>query len=110
MLGVGQPTVFQNSFWACVASVWLAVWAIRRRGELDHELDSTAKLIRWLIAVCGLTLWPMIGSSTLRMSVGFTGMLFLVWPNTAYHLTRLLRFLHVLPKAKAGGLDNPNLT
>lgn len=94
-------TIPQNTFWACVASVWLAVWGIRYRGELDRELDFTAKVIRWLVAICGLTLWPWIGSSTLRILAGFTGMLFLVWPNTAFHLTKLLRVVHVLPGARA---------
>jgi hypothetical protein len=42
-----------------------------------------------------------LGATTkLRILVGVTGMLFLVWPNTAFHLTRLLRVLRVLPKAR----------
>lgn len=104
MLVTVPPPQFHSSFWACVIGVWLAVWAIRRQGELDWELDSTAKLIRWLIAICGLTLWPKINPAGLRISFGLTGMLFLVWPNTAYHLTRLLRFLHILPSAPRSGL------
>ena len=74
--------------------------AYREQGEFDHELDFAAKLIRWFVAVCGLTLWPWIGSTKLRIFVGVIGMLFLVWPNTAFHLTRLLRFLRVLPKGR----------
>jgi len=93
-------TVPQNSFWACVAGIWITIWALRKQGELDHELDFTAKFIRWFVAVCGLTLWPWIDSTRLRILVGVIAMLFLVWPNTAFHLTRLLRFLCVLPKAR----------
>jgi hypothetical protein len=101
--------VFQNSFLACVIGVWLAVWAIRYRGELDYELDSTARFIRWFVAICGLTLWLKIDSQALRITVVLTGMLFLVWPNTAYHLTRLLRFLRVLPQAKLGKADHEDV-
>jgi hypothetical protein len=73
---------------------------------LDHELDSTAKLIRWCIAIVGLAVGAMMNSETLRLSAGLTGLLFLVWPNTAYHLTNLLRFLRVLPKAVRSGDDD----
>jgi hypothetical protein len=98
--------VFQNSWWVGVISIWFTVWAIRYQGELDRELDSTAKLIRWLIAIPSLALVPMVNSDTLRMSVFIVGLLFLVWPNTAYHLTKLLRFLRVLPETKPGEIDH----
>jgi len=99
-----------NSYWACVLSVWAGVWAIRHRGELDHELDIVAKVIRWLIAILGLTVWPLFDSSNIRICIGLTGMLFLVWPNTAYHVTRLLRSLHILPKVKTEEVETRTLT
>jgi hypothetical protein len=99
--------IIDNSWWwKDVTGIWFAVWAIRSKGELDRELDPTARLIRWLVAIPCLTLSPKIDSETLRLSVGITGLLFLVWPNTAYHLTKLLRFLHVLPKAVRSGDDD----
>ena len=43
---VGGPA----SIWTAMANIWIAVRAIRRKGELDYELDDTAKFIRWVVA------------------------------------------------------------
>jgi len=90
------------SIWAAIANIWIAVWAIRRKGELDYELDDTAKFIRWIIAsLClGIPIFrpDVFKSPSSRISLGLIGLAFLVWPNLAYHLTNLLRFLRLLPK------------
>jgi hypothetical protein len=95
---VGGPA----SIWAAIVNIWIAAWAIRRQGELDYELDPTAKFIRWIVAsLClGIPIFrpEVLKSPSLRISLGLIGLAFLVWPNLAYHLSNLLRFLRLLPK------------
>jgi hypothetical protein len=85
---------------AAILNIWLAAWAIRRKGEFDYQLDQTAKAVRWiLVAVC-LGLPFRIGqllNPTMRVCLGIAGIAFLVWPNLAYHMTRFLRLIKVLP-------------
>jgi hypothetical protein len=88
---------------AAICNIWFLVWALRRQGELDYELDSTAKRIRWTVVAIFLgtpILRPELFNSlpSLRLWVALVGLLFLVWPNFAYHLTRLLRSLRVIAK------------
>jgi hypothetical protein len=97
--------------WVAIANIWFVVWAIRRRGELDYELDSTAKLVRWLLAITCLGVairFPqLLNPPPVRVCIGFLGIAFLVWPNLAYHLTRLLRSLRILPRPEPKELNNP---
>jgi hypothetical protein len=97
--------------WLAIANIWFLVWAIRRRGELDYELDSTAKLIRWALAIVCLGVpvrFPqLINPPAIRVCLGFAGVAFLVWPNLAYHLTRFLRSLGILPRQDPKELNNP---
>ena len=98
--------------WSAIANVWFAVWAIRHKGELDYELDSSAKLIRWfVVAIClGLTIQlpQLLNPPWFRLSVGLLGVAFLAWPNFAYHLTRILRRLKLLRNRSPDGLNQPN--
>ena len=32
-----------------IANIWFCVWAIRHKGELDYDLDTTAKWIRSMV-------------------------------------------------------------
>jgi hypothetical protein len=102
MTGLDAPAFSISGTWAAVANIWFVVWAVRRRGEFDYKLDTTAKLARWLIAlVClfaAIQLPQLLNPPPLRICVGLIGLTFLVWPNTAYHLTRILRRLKVLPE------------
>lgn len=85
---------------ASLGSVWVCSWAIRRAGEFDYPLDFTAKLVRWALVIVLLgsaEYFP--GLSTYRLALGSAGIAFLAWPNFAYHLTRLLRWCRLLPKA-----------
>jgi hypothetical protein len=79
---------------AAVLSIWFVVWAIRRQGEFDYELDKTAQLIRWSVVFIGFGLIPRVPdewqyAGYLRLTLGFIAMLFLCWPNFAYHVRRL---------------------
>jgi len=95
---------FPIGIWSAIANVWFVAWAIRHRGELDYQLDHAAQIIRWLFVAffLGVPIQAprLLTSPNLRMSFGIVGMAFLVWPNCAYHLTRLLRRWRVLPNAE----------
>jgi hypothetical protein len=97
--------------WVAIANIWLVVWAIRHKGELDYELDSTAKIVRWLLVIIcfGVVIrFPqLLNPPPVRVCIAFLGLAFLVWPNLAYHLTRLLRSLRILPRQDPKELDNP---
>jgi len=70
--------------------IWLSVWAIRRKAEVDYPLDARALGIRWSVVVTGLTIGRMASNGYVRL-IGFSlGLLFLCWPNCAYHLTKLV--------------------
>lgn len=70
-----------TSTWIAIANIWFVIWAIRRRGEFDYDLDSTAKLLRWLTALACLCLaieFPRVFKSTnVREGVGIVGIAFL---------------------------------
>ena len=92
---------------AGVGAVWVCAWAIRRKGELDYPLDSTAKVVRWVAVVILMGIpanFPSLPIN-LRRVLDFSGIAFLAWPNFAYHLTRFLRSCKLLPNA---GLPPPN--
>ena len=97
--------------WAAVLNVWFVAWAIRRGGDLDYRLDSTAKFVRWFVAmVClgtAVELPQLLNPPAFRVCMGFVGIAFLVWPNLAYHLTSFLRRLRILPRHNPEGLNNP---
>jgi hypothetical protein len=88
-------------------SLWMLLWGIRWKGELDYELDDTAKHIRWLRVLVG---WATLMMSTVpRISFAWGILLgwiwataFLAWPNFAYHLTRVLRRCKLLRNPDPG--------
>ena len=83
-----------------ILNIWFVWWAIRFKGELDYMLDLTARVIRWLVIaiclgfVCGLP--ELVYPPTLRVCVAFIGVAFLVWPNLAYHATRVVRLIKLI--------------
>jgi hypothetical protein len=90
---------------AAICNIWFVVWAIRSKGELDYHLDPTAKRIRWIVAAIflGTPIFrpELFGPRpAVRLCVALVGLLFLVWPNFAYHLTSLLRALRLIAKAE----------
>jgi hypothetical protein len=88
-----------------IANIWLCVWAIRHKGQLDYELAPTAKWIRWIVVAMflGTPIFrpELFGARpTLRVCIGMVGLLFLVWPNFAYHSTRCLRAMRLIRKSE----------
>lgn len=81
-----------SSFAAGVICIWLSVWAIRKKADVDYKLDSTSQLLRWALVVVGFLVAHLPGSSLGYVRVGgyVVGLAFLCWPNFAYHLTHLV--------------------
>lgn len=68
---------------------WLSVWAIRHKWNLDYKLNANARLVRWgLVILCYFSA-AVSGVAGVRLSGVFLGLVFLCWPNFAYHLTRI---------------------
>ena len=85
---------FYGSFLAEIACIWLSVWAIRRKAEVDYPLDNRSRFVRWSVVVAGFAIGyyvPGPGFAYIRVAGGFLALGFLCWPNFAYHLTNLLR-------------------
>jgi hypothetical protein len=76
---------------AMIACIWLSVWAIRRKADVDYPLDGFAQTVRWGVVVLGFTFGYLTSLKYGRL-VGFNlGLIFLCWPNFGYHLANLLR-------------------
>ena len=73
--------------------IWLVVWSIRRRGDMDEKLDRTAKAFRWAVVGAGWILAAVPGGrlGPPRAVAGVLGLAFLCWPNLAYHFVNFLR-------------------
>jgi hypothetical protein len=82
---------FYGAFSAKITCIWLSVWAIRKKGDVDYPLDSLGHVIRWSVVVIGFILARAPGPKYFRLSSLLVGMVFLCWPNCAYHLARLSR-------------------
>jgi hypothetical protein len=82
---------------AGAVSIWFFFWPYRRKYELDHKLDRTAKTVRWSIVVAGfgIALLPGPELKIVRIAAGIVLVAFLAWPNFAYHLAWLFRRTHV---------------
>jgi hypothetical protein len=90
---------------AVICTIWFVGWAIRRKDELDYDLAPTAKRIRWIVVAIflGAPIFrpELFGPRpAVRLSVAVVGLLFLVWPNFAYHFTRFLRALRLISKSE----------
>ena len=81
------------------AGIWLISWGIRRRGQFDYQLDRFTQAIRWTIVTLSFfAVGQLPGGDVLvpRLICLFLGLIFLCWPNSAYHFVRL--FGHRLAK------------
>ena len=83
----------QHGLAESVACIWLSVWAIRKRYEVDETLDHTMQVVRWVtvVAAWGLNQNPGSRWGGLRVIAGFVGLGFPCRPNFAYHTVRLFR-------------------
>jgi hypothetical protein len=91
---IGNIVSFYGSYSAKIACIWLSVWAIRRKSEIDYPLDQPARVVRWLTVAVGFAVGYWVPGSELwylRVVGAFVGLAFLCWPNFAYHLTNLFR-------------------
>ena len=66
-------------------SIWLPFWVIRRKGEMDEELDRAAQAVRWGLVIGGwlLASVPLGRFSPVRAAAALLGLAFLCWPNLA---------------------------
>jgi hypothetical protein len=84
----------QHGLAESVLCIWFAVWAFRKRYEVDETLDRTAQAVRWILVAA---LWALVGAlpgprwAVTRVILGFAGLAFLCWPNLAFHVVRLFR-------------------
>jgi hypothetical protein len=93
----GNIVSFYGSYSAQIVCIWLPVWAIRRKAEVDHPLDQTARVVRWITVAVGFAAGYYVPGSELwylRVTGAFVGLAFLCWPNFAYHVTNLFRREH----------------
>lgn len=98
---------FYSAVSAKIFGVWLAVWLIRRRGEIDYPLDGPARALRWIMVGIGFLIGYLPGSNLEYVRLGgfSVGMGFLCWPNLAYHLRNLFGTVEKPPST-----DEPNIT
>ena len=79
---------------AAVACIWLSAWFLRRKYEVDYQLDWKGHLIRWLVVASGFYVAAALRGpqyTVHRVTAGVVGLAFLCWPNISYHLSRVLR-------------------
>ena len=78
---------------AKLTCIWLAVWSIRKRYDVDYRLALPSHVVRWTFIVAGFALTAVRGAelAALRIAGLWIGLAFLCWPNFAYHIARLLR-------------------
>lgn len=81
------------SFAAGVICIWLSVWAIRRKTEVDYPLDWASQVLRWTVVVLGFAVAHLPGADLgyVRVAGYLVGLAFLCWPNFSYHLVHLVR-------------------
>ena len=74
-----------------IACIWLSLWAIRRKADADYALDSLSSAVRWTVVVVGFIFGYVAPLKPVRVIAGVVGLVFLCWPNCAYHLTGFFR-------------------
>jgi hypothetical protein len=74
-----------------IACIWLSVWAIRKKAEVDVPLDSYARAVRCTVVVVGFVFGYIADFKYLRLGSGFVGLVFLCWPNCGHYLVNLFK-------------------
>ena len=88
--GVPGLLSFYSALSAKIVCIWLSLWAIRRKSEVDYPLSPSARWIRWLVVLLGFSVAYFAPLRSVRLVSGFAALAFLCWPNCAYHAARLL--------------------
>jgi hypothetical protein len=72
------------------SGLWLSVWAIRSKWDIDYKLSALGKSVRWAVVFICFALTSVPGASLgwFRIVAYLTGTSFLCWPNLAYHLAK----------------------
>jgi len=88
------------SFAAGIICIWLSVWALRKKSEVDYPLDWTSHVLRWTVVVLGFVVAHLPGSNLgyVRVAGYVVGLAFLCWPNFSYHLIHLVHRSDAPPK------------
>lgn len=78
---------------ADVACVWLGVWAVRKKYEVDEELDRAAQIIRWSVVAVSFAVMSVPGPEfkLARILAAVVLLAFLCWPNFAYQLRQMFK-------------------
>jgi hypothetical protein len=75
-----------------LVGIWFSVWLIRRKGEFDKPLDKLGRKIRWTGVIVGLLVADVADTIAYPRVIGLlTCLVFLCWPNTAYHVARIFK-------------------
>jgi len=82
---------FYGALSAKIVCIWLSIWAIRRRSDADYALGASSRGVRWIVVVLGFTVAYFAPLKSIRLISFFTALIFLCWPNCAYHAARLLK-------------------
>lgn len=86
-----------------MVSISVLAWGLRRKGDMDYELDAPARSLRWFMVGIGwavLLIGVRLDCGPCPWSGFIVATAFLAWPNFAYHMTRVLRLCRLLPPGK----------
>jgi hypothetical protein len=81
------------SLGTAIACISIAVSRFRARYDVDYSLDWFAQLVRWGIAAIGFLITRAPGANLRFIRLGglCICLLFVCWPNCAYHLTKWMK-------------------
>jgi hypothetical protein len=84
-----------------VICIWLSVWAIRKKAEIDLPLDRASQSLRCSVILLGFAVAHLPGADLgyVRVTGYLVGMVFLCWPNFSYHLAKLFSSKDVVRKS-----------
>ncbi len=88
-MSTGNFITFYWSHSAQIVCIWLTFWAIRKHIDVDIPLSGHARIVRWAMVLFGFSLGDST-SSHIRVGGFLLALLFLCWPNVAYHLAKRL--------------------
>jgi hypothetical protein len=77
----------------CTLSLWLPMWAIRHRNQLDLPMDQASRLVRWAVVLVSWVLAstpikPTMVTGFIRLPLAATTIAFHNWPNLSVYVVR----------------------